>query len=157
MYSFEEKNASRGYHVFRNTTWRNAKLGDKITVMTETDKSSLDEDPYACTIKIKHRYFDTYLPVDHIPGEVSRYCFYYIKEGGVITGHVVSTNHKVSPIPAVVLEIPVLLTFSVEQKRIHEMMNEFVGYLYGYNYCAQKDNNDQINDDSDKEIIVSLK
>ena len=84
-----------------------------------------------------------------MPREISHHCFCYIKNGGVITGHVVSTNYKVSPIPAGV-------TFSVEQKRIHKMMKDFVGNLYDYNYCAQKANSDQIDDDSDNEIIVSV-
>ena len=60
MYSFEEKVASHGYHVYQNNTWTNTKAGDKVTVMAETDKSSLDVDPYACVIKIKHRYFYAY-------------------------------------------------------------------------------------------------
>lgn len=34
------KIASGGYHVFRNTTWINVKTGDKVTVMTESDKTS---------------------------------------------------------------------------------------------------------------------
>ena len=68
----------------------------------------------------------------------------------------VLANYKVSLIPADGLEIPLLLTFSVEQKRVHEMMNDFVGNLYDYNYCAQKANNDQIYDDSGNEIILSV-
>ena len=73
--------------------------------MTETDKLSLDVDPYACAIKIKHRYFDAYLTIDHIPREILRHCFYYAKESGEIAGHVISTNYKVSPISAGGLEI----------------------------------------------------
>ena len=76
------------------------------------------------------------MTVDHIPREISRHCFYYIKEGGVITGHV-------SPIPADDLEISLLLTFSVEQKRIHKIMKDFVGNLYGYMIaCASNDQSD---------------
>ena len=33
-------------------------------------------------------------------------------------------------------------------------MKDFVGNLYNYNYCAQKVKNDQIDDDSDIEIIL---
>ena len=98
--------------------------------MQKLDKmqnASLDLDPCACVIKIKHRHFDAYLTVGHIPREISRHCFYYIKEGGVIAGHVVSTNYKVSLILAGGLEILLLSTFSVEQKRIHEMMKDFSG------------------------------
>ena len=124
--------------------------------MIETDKSSFDAGAYAYAIKIKHRYFDAYLTVGHIPREIYRHCFYYNKEGGVITGHVVSTNFKISPIPAGGLEIPPLLAFSAEQLKIHDMMKDFVGNLYDYNYCDQKVSNDQIDDDSDNEVAVSV-
>ena len=54
------------------------------------------------------------------------------------------------------LENPLLLTFSVEQKRIHEMMKDIVGDLYDYNYLAKKANNDHIDADSDNEITASV-
>ena len=96
------------------------------------------------------------MTVGHIPREIFRNCIYYVKEGGVITGHVVLTNYNVSPVSAGGLEIPLLLSFSVELIRIHVMMKDFVGNLYDYNYCAQKLNNDQMDDDSDNEIVVSV-
>ena len=40
MYSFDTKIASRGYHVQCNSTWQNAKSGDKVKVEIETNKSS---------------------------------------------------------------------------------------------------------------------
>ena len=67
-----------------------------------------------------------------------------------------SKNYKVSSISAGGLEISILLTFSAELKRIHEMMEDFVGNLYDYNYCVRKANNDQTDDDSDNKIIVSV-
>ena len=35
-------------------------------------------------------------------------------------------------------------------------IGNFLGNLYGYNCCAQKANNEQIDDDNDNEIIVSV-
>ena len=35
-------------------------------------------------------------------------------------------------------------------------MKDFVGSLCDYNYCAQKVNNGQMDDDSDNEIVVSV-
>ena len=58
-----------------------------------------------------------------------------------------------SPIPAGVLEIPLLLTFSVEEKKYHEIMKEFVGNLDDNNYCAQKACNDQIVGDIGKQEL----
>ena len=81
--------------------------------MTETDKSSLIFRPYPRVIK-KHRYFDACLTVGHIPREIFCSCIYYVKEGGVVTGHVLLTNYNVSPVSAGGLEIPLLLSFLVE-------------------------------------------
>ena len=36
------------------------------------------------------------------------------------------------------------------------MMKDFVGNLYDYNYYAQKTHNDQVDDNSDNETIVSV-
>ena len=57
MYSFDSKIASRGYHMQCNSTWQNAKSGDKVKVETETNKSSKSINPYVCAVKIKHRFF----------------------------------------------------------------------------------------------------
>ena len=45
--------ALRGYHVYKATSWINAKVGDKVTEELETAASSLETDPYAFAIKIK--------------------------------------------------------------------------------------------------------
>ena len=118
MYSFHSKIASRGHHVYRNSTWRNAKSGDKVKVEIETNKLSKSIDPYVCAIKIKHMFFDTSLTVGHIPREISRHSYFFPKEGGNITGHLICTNYKVSPIPASGLEVSLLRTFSVKSEKI---------------------------------------
>ena len=78
-YSFDSKIASRGYHVYRNSTWQNAKSGDKVKVEIETNKSSKSIDPYACAIKIKHKFFDTWLAKRHILRETSRHFHFFSK------------------------------------------------------------------------------
>ena len=35
-YSFTAIVASRGYHVYKNVSWTNAKVGEKVTVEMET-------------------------------------------------------------------------------------------------------------------------
>ena len=77
MHSFDSKIPSRGYHVYRNSTWLNANSGDKVKVEIETNKPSKSIDPYACVIKIKHRFFDTWLTVGHIPREISCHCYFF--------------------------------------------------------------------------------
>ena len=104
--------------MYRNSTWQNVKSGDKVKVKIKTNKPSKSIDPYACTIKIKHKFFDTWLTVGHIPKEISRHCYFFLKECGNVTGHLIRTNYKVSSIPAGSLEVPLLLTFSVKSERI---------------------------------------
>ena len=65
---------ARGYHVYRNSTWQNAKPGRKLKVERETNKSSKSSDLYTCAIKINHQFFDTWLTMGHIPREISRHC-----------------------------------------------------------------------------------
>ena len=64
MFSFDSEIAFRGYHVYRNSTWQNAKSGHKLKVERDTNKSSKSIDPYASAIKIKHQFFDTWLSWD---------------------------------------------------------------------------------------------
>ena len=66
MYSFKAKIASRGYHVFKETSWSNAKEGEKVKVELETNKSSKKIDPYACAIRAKEEYFKGWKTVGHI-------------------------------------------------------------------------------------------
>jgi len=126
------KIASRGYHEYRNSTWRNAKAAESKSrkVEKETSATSKSIDTYACAIKIKNRYFENWITVGHIPREISRHCYFFIKEGGQISGHLVSTNYKPSPIPAGGLEVPLLLTFSVNNENIFNQMKEFASTLY---------------------------
>ena len=90
MFSFDSEIAFRGYHVYRNSTWQNAKSGHKLKVERDTNKSSKSIDPYASAIKIKHQFFDTWLTVGHIPRELSRHCYFFMEEGGNITEHLIS-------------------------------------------------------------------
>ena len=99
MCSFDSKIASRRYHVYRSSTWQDERYGDKIIVEIETNNSSKSVDSYACAIKIKHKFFHPWLTVGQIPREISRHCYLFLKKGGNITGHLICTNCKLSPIP----------------------------------------------------------
>ena len=68
----------------------------------------------------------------HIPREVSRHCYYFIKnEGGRVDGSVLSTT---SPIPSGGLEIPLILTFRSVRFVTHERMKQFMTKLYNYDH-----------------------
>ena len=44
-FSFEAKIASCACHVYKNTTWVNAKEGDEVRVEIETNRDSVQVDP----------------------------------------------------------------------------------------------------------------
>ena len=156
MYSFDSKIASRGHHVYRNSTWQNVKSGNKVKVEKEKKNSSKLIDTYAGAIKIKHKFFDTWLTVGHIPREISRHCYFFLKEGGNITGHLICTNYKVSLIPAGGLEVPLVLTFSVKRERIFELMKSFVTDLYEYDYTGDHAKNTEEESSDDEEIDIQV-
>ena len=53
---------------------------------------------------------------------MSRFIFYFIQEGNSITGTVVSTIPRISPIPECGLETPILMHFTYENKAISSKM-----------------------------------
>ena len=59
-YNFEATIASRGYHVYKETTWSNAKVNEKVKIEIETKQTLITIDPFACAIKSKNKkkYFD---------------------------------------------------------------------------------------------------
>ena len=79
-----------------------------------------------------------------------------MKEGGEISGYLVSTNYKPSPIPTGGLEVPLLLTFSVNNEQTFEQMKEFVTTLYDYEYTGMKEDESE-DEDSDDENVIEVK
>ena len=66
------------------------------------------------------------------------------------------TNYKVSPIPAGGLEVPLLLTFSVESERIFQLMKSFVNDLYEYDYAGEQAKNNEDENSDDEEIVIQI-
>ena len=151
-YNFQATIASRGYHVYKETTWSNAKVNEKVKIEIETTHSSIAIDPYACAVKSKEKYFDGWKTVGHVPREISRYIYFFIKkENGKITGNVKSLNYKPSPIPSAGLEIPLQLTFSCPVEWVRDKMKDFTDNFYSYDFTGIL-RNDESSDDSDIEI-----
>ena len=65
-FTFTATVASRGYHIYKTTSWINATVGNKVTVELETTASSLETNPYACAIRIKNKYFSNLITVGHV-------------------------------------------------------------------------------------------
>ena len=53
-FTFTATVASRDYHLYKTKSCKNAKVGDKVTVVLETTAPSLETDPYASGIRIKN-------------------------------------------------------------------------------------------------------
>ena len=69
-------------------------------------------------VRAKDKFFDGWKTVGHIPREIFRHVYHFIKtEGGSVTGTVISTKYRPSPIPSGGLEIPLLLKFSCSQQK----------------------------------------
>ena len=117
IFYFKAIIASRGYHVHKETPWSNAKINEEFRVELETNTTSLSTDPYSCTIKTKNPYFNDWKTVGHIPREISRYLYFFIKE----ENRNVSGTLK-SSIPSGGLEVPLLLKFSAKDKWVVDTM-----------------------------------
>ena len=77
VYSFRATVAARGYQVHKNT-WDEAKAGDKVLFEIESDKKSKEIDPYCYSIRTSvNQLIKT---VGHIPGEISRYVYFFLKD-----------------------------------------------------------------------------
>ena len=126
MVSFSKVIASRGYHVYRLTTWRNIKKDQKCTFCFETRKEALSIDKYSISVQIFPKDRVAPVTVGHVPLELSRYVYYFMKLGGNVSGCVLSTMYKPSPIPEWGLEIPLTVTFEHESEHILNQMKTFV-------------------------------
>ena len=169
-YSFKAQVAARGFHVYRNITWTDVKQGDSVSVEIETNEESKKVDPHSCAIKELVGQLPQLKTVGHIPREISRHVFFFLKkENGRVEGTVHSTKYRPSPIPAGGLEIPLMLTFKSTRFVTHQKMKDFMTPLYSYEYEPQEINskdeeNDDINfiieqdeDEEDSEVVLKPK
>ena len=153
-FSFQTKVASHGFHIYKNTTWENVNVGQEISVQLETNEDSKKIDPYCCVIK--NMVSGKLETVGHIPREVSRHTYFYIKEeGGRIDGSVLSTRYRPSPIPSGGLEIPLMMTFRSPRYITHQKMKDFMTKLSCYDHKLVTEN---VESDSDSdEFHIKIK
>ena len=70
-----------------------ATAGEEVKVELETNHRSIAKDLYSCAIRVKHKYFIGWKTVGHIPRELSRYVYFFIKaEKGKVTGSLKSVK-----------------------------------------------------------------
>ena len=92
---------SRGYHVYQ-TTWKAPSLTDKLSLKLEPLN---EEDPHAVAVI---RQSDV---VGHIPREISRHVFWFIKVGSTTQLKLHSTKLYQSPIALKGLDFLLDVTF----------------------------------------------
>ena len=53
VYCFEAIITFRGFHIYKETIWSNAKVGDEVKVEVKSNLNSIPPDIYSCAIKAK--------------------------------------------------------------------------------------------------------
>ena len=155
MNSFSAEIGNRGYHVYKDISWKSIYANQLVAVQKETDNKSLQIDPYCCRITIRRAHKIGPVTVRHIPREISRFVYFFLHEGGAVSGTVVDTIFCVSPIPEGGLEIKLLLYFTHPVDRILEKMKELTNKQLArleetLNFTESYNGND---DDEDNEIV----
>jgi len=151
----QAKIVSRGYHVYKNVNWDGIKVNDKVAVEIEMNRDSLKIDPYACAVNAMVGNPEQLATVGHIPREISRHVYFFLKEeGGKVDGHVFSTQYRPSPIPAGGLEIPLLLNFRSPRYVTHQKMKEFLDKLYSWDFEGSESKEDD-DEEKDDEILYN--
>ena len=155
VYSFQATVAARGYHVYKNTTCDQAKVGSKVLVEIESDKKSKEIDLYCCSIRTS--VSQQIKTVGHIPREISRHVYFFLKdENGHIDGTVKSIDYRPSPIPAGGLEVPLTLNFKSPHYITHTKMKEFMSTLYSFDYNGNKeDEKDESSSDEEINLLIN--
>ena len=101
---------------------------EKVTVAIKSNEASKQIDTYCCAIQIKSG--ESVVTVGHIIREISRHCYFYLKEkGGEINGNVFSTTYRPLPIPSGGLEIPLVLRFTSQKYVTRCKMKQFLQTL----------------------------
>ena len=76
--SFEEKVASRGFHVYGKEVWKSPNTGQKLSAEKEKDPFALKTDLYSVAWKLKTK--DKLIPVvvGDIPREIPRFVSFFM-------------------------------------------------------------------------------
>ena len=112
--------------LYRETSWRNMYLHQHVVVLKEVNNIFIDIDPYCCRITIKRVDRIGPVTVGPVPRELSRFIFYFIQQGGLVTGTVASTTPRILPITGGGLEVPILMHITHENKAISSEMEILV-------------------------------
>ena len=148
--SFEMQVASRGWHKYGKTIWKNPKIGELLQAKREANPVALNIDPYSVAWMLKRKDKLVPIVVGHIPREISRFVWFFLGYGGDVKGKVHSQKCQASPIPNGGLEIILTARFSITDKK--KEILEHLKILIEKNYVLQElDNSKAMDDDKEKE------
>ena len=96
----------------------NVKERDTVRVDSEINKLSKNIYPYACAIRAKNQFFNSWKTLGHIPKEISRRVEHFIKTEGIFVNClVIPTKYHSLSISSCGLEIPLLFNFRYRNRR----------------------------------------
>ena len=115
----------------------NVKERDTVRVDSEINKLSKNIYPYACAIRAKNQFFNSWKTLGHIPKEISRRVEHFIKTECIFVNClVIPTKYHSLSISSCGLEIPLLFKFSFPEQKAFEKIKHFLESLYGYEYSG---------------------
>ena len=103
--SFTAVIGSHGWHVYQNSTWKNAKKYEALSFKKEADPVALRFDLFSLALTRKSIKYLTPLTVRHIPLEIARFVYFSLERGGKMEAKVYQIECGESPIPKGSLEI----------------------------------------------------
>ena len=107
-----------------------SKVGQKVLFAYETIEEALNIDQYSSAVQIFPRDRIAPVTVGHILMELSRFVYYFVQSDGGLSGRVLSTRYKRSPVPEGGLEIPISVKCQHPDENILDKMKEFVTNNY---------------------------
>ena len=92
--------------------------------------------------------------VGHVPLEVSKLCYYFMRHNGEISGVVEDSRHRRSPIPSGGLEVNLKLTFKDLGDIVYKM-KKLIREAYTWEYTGEQPDRDEpvpLEEDDEEEI-----
>ena len=116
--TLRRRNASRGWHVYGKTMWKEPKRGEFVFAEKELNEEALLYDTFSVAWKRKLTTKVNADVVGHLPREISRAVWFFITHGGSLTGKVHSPKYYPSPIAQRGLEILIDCEFKMDASKL---------------------------------------
>lgn len=140
-------------YVYESVYWENVKTVEKVTIEIKINKDSIKIDPYYSVVKAMLGNPLKVATVGHIPKEISKDVYFFLKEeGGKVKGFFF-TKYRLSLIPAGRLKIPPILSFKSLQCLPHQKIKVILTQLYSWEFEAKKDD---VTEDQNEEAIETI-